>query len=72
MSAEVKLWGRTIGAVTWDNERELGGIKLRRAKELINEVIASVALWPTYAGRAGVDKKMAGSVRATHRLSLNV
>tara|TARA_R110002072_G_scaffold233478_1_gene391007 strand:+ start:876 stop:2180 length:1305 start_codon:yes stop_codon:yes gene_type:complete len=51
---------------------ELGGIKLRRAKELIKQVIASVALWPAYVERAGVDEKMAGSVRATHRLSLNV
>jgi serine/threonine-protein kinase HipA len=47
-----------------------GGIKPRRARALIDQVCRSVVRWPEYVDAAVVDRQMADSVRAVHRLSL--
>jgi serine/threonine-protein kinase HipA len=53
MSAEVRLWGRTIGAVIWDGERELGVFEYDAAFRRSGIEVSPMTMPPRY-GRAGI------------------
>jgi hypothetical protein len=36
--AEVKLWGKTIGAVSWDEDTSLANFERGRAEKILKEV----------------------------------
>lgn len=48
-----------------------GGIKLQRAKAIIQRVMAAVAKWPEFAARAGVEEDRVRKIRNAHRLQID-
>jgi serine/threonine-protein kinase HipA len=46
----------------------MGGLKKRRAAELLAHVVETVKDWPDFAAQAGVDEARMRQIQATHRL----
>lgn len=46
----------------------MAGIKLRRARELIDQVAAALTLWPEFADRAGITGERVEAVGQAHRV----
>ena len=49
---------------------EIGNVKPKTAKEMLEQVTHAVKLWPHFAQQAGVDEKVIHQIQSTHRLSL--
>jgi serine/threonine-protein kinase HipA len=49
---------------------EIGNIKPKTAKEMLEKVIQAVKQWPHFAQQAGMDEKVIHQIQSTHRLSL--
>jgi serine/threonine-protein kinase HipA len=47
----------------------IGGIKKRRAAELLTQVIETVKGWPEFAAQAGVSEEQTRQIQAVHRLT---
>ncbi|WP_193075303.1 hypothetical protein [Pseudomonas sp. FME51] len=56
--AEVRLWGRTIGAVSLTENDEVG------------QVCEAVSRWPEFAAQAGVAERWMEQIRGQLRLDL--
>ncbi|MDR6990953.1 type II toxin-antitoxin system HipA family toxin [Luteimonas sp. 3794] len=46
----------------------VAGLKRGRDRKMLDDVLAAVAQWPTFAGRAGVEEGQVGQISAVHRL----
>ncbi len=49
---------------------ETSGLKIPRARRVIDRVLDAVADWPRFASEAGVEKRDIQRIRGTHRLEL--
>ena len=49
---------------------ETSGLKIPRARRVIDRVLNAVADWPRFASEAGVEKRDIRRIRGTHRLEL--
>ena len=64
---QLSVNGKRDGIARADLRRVAREMSIRRADELVDEVLAQVARWPEFAAKAGVADERVAAVGATHR-----